>query len=152
MYVTGSFFSEWGVISRWKQSLDSSLHPSLMVFITQVMRCEVVSYRIRNCVGFLLQVICFSWRAMNSGCCLSSIPTWLILLITSWHGPRRKNCFTLLLHCCIRTCWGDHVNTTKPLPSNSHCLKSHSLAKSVAAGFTILPLARCHSMFNTNGK
>jgi hypothetical protein len=35
MYVTGSYFSQGGVIYRCEHSLDSSLHPSLVVSIAQ---------------------------------------------------------------------------------------------------------------------
>jgi hypothetical protein len=33
--------------------------------------------------------------------------------------------------CCIHVCWGAHVITTQPLPSNVHCLHSHYLAMAV---------------------
>jgi hypothetical protein len=41
LYVTGSSFFQRGVLYRCEQSLDSSLHQSFMVFVTQVMRCEL---------------------------------------------------------------------------------------------------------------
>jgi hypothetical protein len=53
--------------------LDSSLHLSVMVFITQVMRRELVFYTILNHVGYLVRVICYCWRSMNSGWCLWSL-------------------------------------------------------------------------------
>jgi hypothetical protein len=42
MYVTRSYFPQRGDVYRCEQNLDCSLNLSLMVFVTQVMRCELV--------------------------------------------------------------------------------------------------------------
>jgi hypothetical protein len=59
MNVTRFSFSQLVVAYRCKQHLDSSLHLSLMAFVTQVMRCELVFQTIRNHVGFLVWVMLF---------------------------------------------------------------------------------------------
>jgi hypothetical protein len=71
----------------------------------------------------------------------TSAVLWLVLHITSRHGPRSKHCCPHLPHCCVRVCWGDHVIATEPLPSNGPCLQSHSVTTAVSAGFAILPWA-----------
>jgi hypothetical protein len=43
LYISGSYFSQTVVPCNFKQCLDSSLHPPFMVFVTQVMRCELKS-------------------------------------------------------------------------------------------------------------
>jgi hypothetical protein len=62
----------------------------------------------------------------------------LVLLITSRLGLCRKHRFPYLLHSCVHVCWGDHVISIEPLPSNGRCLQSHSLAMAVSAGLTVL--------------
>jgi hypothetical protein len=55
----GLTFPNGGAVYRCEESLDSSLHLPLMVFVTQVMRCELVFSIIRN-GGFLVRVTCYS--------------------------------------------------------------------------------------------
>jgi hypothetical protein len=47
----------WGggglVVYGFEQSLNSSLQPPSMVFITQVMGCELIFQAVNNCLGFL---------------------------------------------------------------------------------------------------
>jgi hypothetical protein len=46
------FFGEFAVYG-FEQRLNSSLHPPFMVFITQIMVCELIFQAVNNCVGFL---------------------------------------------------------------------------------------------------
>jgi hypothetical protein len=45
-------FFQGVVVYSFQQSLDSSLHPPFIVFVTQVMWCELVFQAVRNCIGF----------------------------------------------------------------------------------------------------
>jgi hypothetical protein len=60
MYVTRSYFAQRGSVYRCEQSFDCSPHLSLVLFVTQVMRCEMVFEIIRNRVGFLVRMLCYS--------------------------------------------------------------------------------------------
>jgi hypothetical protein len=87
-----------------------------------------------------------SHRAMVEVFDLASTQRFLFSLtgslpyIISPHRPCRKHRFPLLLHCCIRVSWGNHVITTEQLPSNSRCLQSHYLATAccIVAYYTII--------------
>jgi hypothetical protein len=90
----------------------------------------------------LLQPAGLWWRFLNwpPHGRLSSSLTGSLPLITSPHRPCRHHCFSLLLHCCILVCWGDHVIATEPLPRNSRCLQIHYLATAccIVAYFTVV--------------
>jgi hypothetical protein len=44
------------VVYSFEQSFNSILHPPIMVFVTQVMVCELIFQAASNCVGFLVQM------------------------------------------------------------------------------------------------
>jgi hypothetical protein len=46
-------FSQGLVVFGFEQSLNSSLNPPFMVFVTQVKVCELIFQTVSNCVGFL---------------------------------------------------------------------------------------------------
>jgi hypothetical protein len=41
------------VVYGFEQRLNFSLHPPFMVFVTQIMVCELILQAVSNCVGFL---------------------------------------------------------------------------------------------------
>jgi hypothetical protein len=41
------------VVYGFEQGLNYSLHPLFMIFITQVMVCELIFQTVSNCIGFL---------------------------------------------------------------------------------------------------
>jgi len=52
MYVTGSYSFSDIVIYGIEQCLESSLHLLFMVFVTQVMKCELISKQLAKTLTF----------------------------------------------------------------------------------------------------
>jgi hypothetical protein len=53
LVVIWSYFLGGLVVYGFEQSLNSSIHPPFMVFITKKMVCELIFQAVSNCVGFL---------------------------------------------------------------------------------------------------
>lgn len=56
-YFTNFCMPRGAVIYSLESSLVCSLHPPLMVFVMNVIRCELISQTIRNAVGILFRTI-----------------------------------------------------------------------------------------------
>jgi hypothetical protein len=51
--VTWSYFLGGLVVYGFEHILNASLLPPFMVFVTQIMVCELIFQAVSNCVGFL---------------------------------------------------------------------------------------------------
>jgi hypothetical protein len=57
----------------WLRLLNSSLHPPFIVFVTQIMVCELIFQAVSNYAGFLRWKKFKAWRTMNGSWCPWSI-------------------------------------------------------------------------------
>jgi hypothetical protein len=81
----------------------------------------------------------------------------MTVTVPSRHGPRTKECFSLLLYCWVCVCWGNHVIANEQLCGKGRCLYSHTLATAVSPESIILPSANMpqyrrgtYTKFNVN--
>jgi hypothetical protein len=70
----GLILSRGLVVYGFVKSLNSILHPPSMVFVTQVMACELIFQVVSNCVGFLGRMKFKTWGTMNDSWCPWFIP------------------------------------------------------------------------------
>jgi hypothetical protein len=94
---TNLFSRGGGVVYGFEQNCNSNLHPPFMVFVTQVMVCELIFQTVSNCVAFLGRMKFKAWRTMNSSLC----PFSILVKEGFRNGPNSLRCDFRVTYFCF---------------------------------------------------